>query len=175
MKKLSLFLIVILILGCEESGDPPAITEDTNKLNILNSVNCEPLNTPQAPSTDISPPAIVRGTIEDGGVNVDPEALNQNGISYEFDEPIDHWIIDLKEIATCRGSPARIRTLDWNIRWDTKRHVTLTPPERRIGVAYNASSFFLRYDTVYLLDIFVVDGGGYCSEGWVIFRTRQPD
>ena len=62
MKKLFLFLIAILILGCEESADPPVITEDNNKLNILNPANCGSLNIPQAPSADISPPLIVSGT-----------------------------------------------------------------------------------------------------------------
>ena len=172
MKKLFLFLIAILILGCEESADPPVITEDNNKLNILNPANCGSLNIPQAPSADISPPLIVSGTIKIGGDDVDPEALNQNGISYEFDEPIHHWIIDLKEVALCVDSPTRLRTLKWDIRWDTDRHVTLTPPEQEISVAHRAPLFLLQYDTMYLLNMFFLDGDGYCSEAWITFRTK---
>ena len=68
MKKLSLFLFTILILGC---GTETTVVEEP-----------EPIEPP--PVEPIGHPLIAQGSVKNGEVNVDPAPLNSSGIRFIF-------------------------------------------------------------------------------------------
>ena len=82
MKKLSLLMFTILILGCDTETSvveepvveepPPIVVED------------EPI---------LQPEMVAEGTVKHGEVNVDPKPLNLSGFRFVFKEPVySHWV-----------------------------------------------------------------------------------
>ena len=72
MKKLSLLMFVILILGCDT--ETPVVEKPL------------PIVGPETYFIDVTPPTITSGIVADGENNVDPVPLNQGGFRYDFDE-----------------------------------------------------------------------------------------
>ena len=90
MKKLSILIVAILMLGCET--ETPVVEE--------------PLSIIEAPSpvaasgehfrVDIIEPEIRWSTIDYGEVGVDPVLLHINGIEFGFNEDLKLYKIDLR-------------------------------------------------------------------------------
>jgi len=82
MKKLSILIFAILMLGCETETsvvEEPVVEEPPPVV-----VADEPLPQPEM---------IAEGTVKHGEVNVDPKPLNLSGFRFVFKEPLDsHWV-----------------------------------------------------------------------------------
>ena len=83
MKKLSLLMFVILVLGC---GNETTIIEEP-----------EPIIEEPPPvvmeDEPIGHPLVAKGTVKHGEVNVDPEPLNSTGFYFEFTQPFyRYWV-----------------------------------------------------------------------------------
>ncbi len=75
MKKLSLLILTILILGCGTEQPPSAVMEHK----------------------PIGHPLIADGTVQHGEVNVDPEPLNHSGFRFELTEHFLSYGVSLQE------------------------------------------------------------------------------
>ena len=125
---------------------------------------------------DIIEPSIIAGDVAPGADNVDPEPLNENGIRFEFDEPIIRYKIDLrlKDGATLGWLPRGLvkrEDIPRDIRlrhhlaenWDMLRHIKIMP----------AAGFpLLEFDTEYEIDVFVQDFQCATNESTIGFRTK---
>ncbi|MCE2396571.1 hypothetical protein J4G02_18725 [Candidatus Poribacteria bacterium] len=149
MKKLSLLIFAILILGCGTETtiveEPPAIIEEPT--------------TVVAEEEPILPPKIVESDVHDGDVDVDPKPLNHDGIILRFTEPLNMYAADLRSGAD--------RSLAWSprdvVEWDIGNQAHLMPM---------ADSQLLEYDTEYWLSIYAQ---GFACNGALItmrFRTK---
>ncbi len=83
MKKLSLLMFAILILGCDTETtvveEPPPIIEEPPPTVMKD----EP----------VGHPLVAEGTVKNGEVNVDPEPLNRDGFRFVFTEPFyRYWV-----------------------------------------------------------------------------------
>ena len=148
MKKLSLLMFAILILGCDTETSvveepvveepPPIMVED------------EPLPQPEM---------IAEGTVKHGEVNVDPKPLNLSGFRFVFKEPLDtHWVsvYDKK----------RDKHLTWNspqTYWCKKTNVVL--------IERLHSRDLLQYDTDYEITIYTQNFDCDFVETVIQFRT----
>ncbi|RKU10915.1 hypothetical protein C6502_09670 [Candidatus Poribacteria bacterium] len=148
MKKLSLLMFAILILGCDTETSvveepvveepPPIVVED------------EPLPQPEM---------IAEGTVKHGEVNVDPQPLNLSGFRFVFKEPLDsHWVsvYDKK----------RDKRLTWNspqAYWCKKTNVVL--------IERMHSRDLLEYDTDYEIKIYTQNFDCDFVEIVIQFRT----
>ena len=159
MDIVKILMILLVFLGC--GGDEP--------------VEEPVIERPQeAPHFDPSPPAIAFASIHDGDVDVDPLPLNRDGIVIRFDENISKFMIDLRSLGNVdigsvvqhalQPSPQG-ESLGWCRRLNPANTLTLMPPPplgRR----------FLEYDTVYVLEFIVQDGGRYCLASEIVFQTK---
>lgn len=97
MKKLALLMLAILILGCgtetpvvEEpvvEEPPPIVMEDEPPPVVMEDEHAMP--------EDTVPPEIVEGSVRDGAVNVDPEPLNRDGMTFKFTENLRFYAADI--------------------------------------------------------------------------------
>ena len=83
MKKLSLLMFAILILGCDTEtsvvDEPPPVIEEPPPVVM----EAEP----------VGHPLIARGTVKHGEVNVDPEPLNRHGFHFELTQDFfRYWV-----------------------------------------------------------------------------------
>ena len=155
MKKLSLFLFAILILGCDT--ETPIIEETVVE-------EPEPVIEERLPTVasgehfrlDIEEPVLVGANVLDGDVDVDPERLNADGIRFDFNNRLTlHKMTILAE-----GKP-----LHW-VGTNLSDHVTTT---------LFASPFFsheLQFDTEYVIKIFIQDLPCRSFHFEVRFRTK---
>ena len=154
MKKLSILIVAILILGCET--ETPVVEE--------------PLSIIEAPSpiaasgehfrVDISEPQIVSSTIDDGEVGVDPELLLAIGIEFEFDENLKLYKIDIR--------------LDGgkSLGWLPRGVVDDKDIGRRIRIRPAPDSPLLEFDTAYVIGLYVQDLGCWSTNELLRFRTK---
>ena len=106
MKKLSLFLFAMLILGCENQNPVSEPNEDSSEVTA---------------ALDLAAPTITASSVADGDTDVDPDPLNREGIRITFSERIalSHFNLHHEE-----GYP-----LDWKMKWYSDgQTVKLTPP-----------------------------------------------
>ena len=103
MKKLSLLMFAILILGC---GNEKTVVEEPEPV-----IEEPPLVEPIA-----QPPFIADGTVKHGEVNVDPERLNREGLKFEFTEDISDYRFNLVDLSEWDGPNLRWKTIftGWN-------------------------------------------------------------
>ena len=109
---------------------------------------------------DIQPPTIVGADVHDGNNDIDPEPLNANGIRFVFDRDIRKYEIDL-----------RLRegeSLGWFPRGLVEREnignqIQIMPAE---GVP------LLKFNTVYVIDIFVQDFQCWTQDLQITFLTK---
>ena len=151
MKKLSILIFAILMLGCET--ETPVVEEP---LSII-----EPPS-PVAASgehfrLDIALPQLVGGNALDGA---DPELLNQAGIRLDFDVDLTLYKIDLR----LDGG----QSLGWLPRGvvddkDIGKHIRIMPAP---------DSPLLEFDTGYDIRFYVQDFRCLDSGGQVWFRTK---
>ena len=155
MKKMSILIFTILILGCET--ETPVVEEP---LSIIEA----PL--PVAASgehlrLDISEPTITWGTVSDGDTDVDPNLLH-TGIEFTFDENLKLYKIDLR--------------LDGgqSLGWLPRGVVDDEDIGQRIVIRPVADSQMLEFDTAYIITLYVQDLGCWSSKGQLRFRTKKP-
>ena len=168
MKKLSLLMFTILILGCgtettvvEEPEpvveEPPPIVEEpppiVEELPPLFKV-LEP-----KPISNLKP-KLAAATVFDGQVDVDPEPLNRHGIAFKFLANLKMYIADL------RG--ANVGALNWSPR-DIVDHGNIG---NQIHLMPMADSPLLGYDAEYEVTIYAQDLA--CNGAWrsIKFRTK---
>ena len=151
MRKLSLLIFALLVLGC--SNENP-VSERDEEIAELRAVVAELSKAVE--SLDPSPPVIASGNVQHGDIDVDPESLNVNGIKLVFDERISVAYFALAP----EGGPA----LNWIAHWsESRRLVTLTPP--------NVCSY-LSYGKTYTLQVQLRDIGCWESNITITFSTK---
>ena len=152
MKKLSILIVAILMLGCET--ETPVVEE--------------PLSIIEAPSpvaasgehfrVDISEPQIVSSTIDHGEVGVDPNLLA--GIEFQFDEDLKLYKIDLR--------------LDGgkSLGWLPRGVVDDKDIGQRIRLIPAPDSPMLEFDTAYVIGLYVQDLSCWSTNVRWPFRTK---
>ena len=151
MKKLTLLMFTILILGCE---NPSPVSEPNEDLTEIKAI-ADQLSLAAA-SLDLSGPAITASSVVDGDTDVDPEPLNREGIRITFDERISlsHFNLHHEE-----GT-----SLDWRPEWYADgQTVTLTPPHL---------CSVLRPGMTYTIDFVVQDFSSWKTDGTITFTTK---
>ena len=149
MKKLSLLMFAILILGCDTEKpvveEPPPIVEPRPPVVMQE----EPIGTPQ----------IVGGNVLDGDVDADPELLNREGITLRFRAPLNMYVAEV------RRDPIAL-LLNWSPRdvvdhGDIGNQVHLTPM---------ADSSLLTYNADYSVKIYAQSLA--CESAWISIKFR---
>ena len=152
MKKMSILIVAILMLGCET--ETPIVEE--------------PLSIIEAPSpvaasgehfrVDIVEPTIVWSTIDRGEVGVDPNLLV--GIEFQFDEDLKLYKIDLR--------------LDGgqSLGWLPRGVVDDKDIGQRIRLIPAPDSPMLEFDTAYVIGLYVQDLGCWSTKVQWPFRTK---
>ena len=154
MKKLSILIVAILMLGCET--ETPVVEE--------------PLSIIEAPSpvaasgehfrVDIIEPEIRWSTIDYGEVGVDPVLLHINGIEFGFNEDLKLYKIDLR--------------LDGgqSLGWLPRGVVDDKDIGQRIRMIPAPDSPLLEFDTPYVIGLYVQDLGCWSTNVQWPFRTK---
>ena len=109
---------------------------------------------------DIADPFVVDAPVFDGQADVDPEPLNANGIHFEFDEPIKKYEIDLR----LRGGES--------LGWLPHGLVERENMERRIQIMPAEGVPLLEFETVYEIDIFILDAFCRTADFKIVFATK---
>ena len=153
MKKMSLLIFAILILGCDT--ETPVVEEPLSIIKAPSpaAVSGEHLR------VDIAEPTITWGTVSDGDVGVDPHPLH-TGIEFNFDENLKLYKIDLR----LDGG----QSLGWHPRGvvddeDIGNHIIIRPADDRQ---------LLEFDTRYVITLYVQDLGCWSSKFQIQFRTK---
>ena len=153
MKKMSILIVAILILGCET--ETPMVEQ--------------PLSIIEAPSpvaasgehfrVDIVEPEIVWSTIDLGEVGVDPNLLHV-GIEFQFDEDLKLYKIDLR--------------LDGgqSLGWLPRGVVDDKDIGQRIWLIPAPDSPMLEFDTAYVIGLYVQDLSCWSTKVQWPFRTK---
>lgn len=153
MKKMSILIFAILMLGCET--ETPVVEQ--------------PLSIIEAPSpvtasgehfrVDISEPQLLGSNVDDGAADVDPNPLHV-GIRFDFDENLKLYKIDLR----LDGG----QSLDWLPRGV----VDDEDIGQRIEMIPAADSQMLEFDTAYVITLYVQDLSCWSSKFQMRFRTK---
>ena len=153
MKKMSILIVAILILGCET--ETPMVEQ--------------PLSISEAPSpvaasgehfrVDIVEPEILWSTIDLGEVGVDPNPLHV-GIEFQFGEDLKLYKIDLR--------------LDGgqSLGWLPRGVVDDKDIGRRIWLIPAPDSPMLEFDTAYVIGLYVQDLSCWSTKVQWPFRTK---
>ena len=161
MKKLSLLMFTILILGC--GTETPVVEEPEPLIEEPPPIIEEPPHVIEEPlpvvveEEPILPPKIVEGSVADGDVDVDPEPLNRTGIVFQFSERLHLYTAD---ILLGRNS------LGWFPRDVVDR------PGKLVQIIPMVESPLLEYDTEYVIEIYVQDAGCQVFRLEIRFRTQ---
>ncbi len=151
MKKLTLLMFTILILGCGNQNPVSEPNEDLAEIKVVANQLSQ-----AAASLDLSGPIITASSITDGDTDVDPEPLNREGIRIIFSERVSlsHFNLHDKE-----GT-----SLDWRVAWYADgQTVTLTPPHL---------CSVLRPGMTYTIDFVVQDFSSWKTDGTITFTTK---
>ena len=154
MKKLSILICAILMLGCET--ETPVVEQS---LSIIEAPS------PVAASgehfrVDVSHPTILAGDIVDGDADVDPELLHATGIGFDFDENLKLYKIDLR--------------LDGgkSLGWLPRGVVDDKDIGQRIWLIPAPDSPMLEFDTAYVIELYVQDLECWSMKEQWPFRTK---
>ena len=154
MKKLSLLMFAILILGC---GTETSVVD-------------EPVVEPPEPVIEEPPPVVMAdepivplqitaGTVLDGDVDVDPEPLNQSGIVFKFTEELDFYVV-----AILLGEKS--------LGWFPRDVIDVRNITNCIHLTPMANSQLLEHNTEYTIEIYVQDLTCNGTRIKVKFRTK---
>ena len=149
MKKLSLLMFAILILGC---GNETPVIEEPPPDVVLG----EPV-IPEIPS-----PRIIDGTVKHGDFNVDPEPLNRNGFIFDFAEKLAMYAAEIQDNHGAPLSWSPLDVVDFPD-WIHPNRVKITPIP---------TSQLLEYDTQYAIVIYAQDFDCNSTERVIQFRTK---
>ena len=172
MKKLSLLMFAILILGCGTETtvveEPPPVVEESPPIieeptPIIEEPPPPEIENDMPELDDNLFPRIAEGSVLDGDFNVDPEPLNQDGFRYTFTESLKlisieifrdgktlHWLP--RDVIASRG------------RWDGVGDTVQLRP--------GANSQLLEYDTRYVIKIYIQNFECVGKAHTIRFRTR---
>ena len=169
MKKLSLLMFAILILGCGTEKpvvEEPVVEEPEPVVEEPEPVIEEPppvvVEAVHLMPDNVAPPQIEAGSVLDGELNVDPEPLNRHGIVYRFTEPLNFFLMEI----SLEGKTLR--------RWRPHGIVTDRFGGGGIGQSIKiepvARSQWLKYNTKYMIEMYVQ--GHACNGTWIEIRFR---
>ena len=153
MKKLSLLMFTILILGC---GTETTVVKEPEAVELI------PVAIEDEPPT---PPHLAEGSVLDGDVHVDPEPLNRDGITFRFTAPLRVYAVDLRH------------NFGKSLRWYPRDVIDLSKigQKRRqlIKIIPMADSQLLEYDTKYRIEIYAQSYYG-CerTQEVIVFQTK---
>ena len=158
MKKMSLLIFAILILGCGTETpvvEKPIVEEPEPVIEELSLIAASG----QHLRVDIVEPTIAWGTVSDGEVDVDPHPLHA-GIRFDFDENLKLYKIDLR--------------LDGgqSLGWLPRGVVDDEDIGDRIEMIPAADSQMLEFDTAYIITFYVQDLSCWSSDFQIRFRTK---
>ena len=158
MKQLALLMLAILILGCET--ETPVVEEPEPVIEEPPPIVME--DEPAMPQ-DTVPPKIVVGSVRDGAVNVDPEPLNRDGMTFKFTENLRFYAADiLREEKSLGWHPLDVVT-------------RLFKPEgvgQFASIEPMAGSQLLEHDTDYTIEMYVQDRVCNGTRIEIKFRTK---
>ncbi len=154
MKKMSILIVAILMLGCET--ETPVVEGPLSIIDAPSPV----VASGEHFRVDVSHPTILAGDIVDGAADVDPELLHATGIGFDFDENLKLYKIDLR--------------LDGgkSLGWLPRGVVDDKDIGRRIRIRLAADSQLLEFDTAYVIGLYAQDLSCWSSEGQMRFRTK---
>ena len=154
MKKMSILIVAILILGCET--ETPVVEQPLSIIEAPSPVAASG----QRFRVDIVEPSIVSANVRDGAAGVEPELLHATGIEFEFDEDLKLYKIDLR--------------LDGgrSLGWLPRGVVDDKDIGHRIQMIPAADSQMLEFDTAYVIALYVQDLGCWSSDFQIRFRTK---
>ena len=109
---------------------------------------------------DRDPPQLVWGDVQDGAADIDPRALNANGIRFGWDRNIIKYRIDLTDN---KGA---------SLGWLPRGLVEGENIGKETQIMPAAEAPLLKFDTVYIIDIFVQDRCCWSSDLLLTFRTK---
>ena len=154
MKQLSLVMFVILVLGC---GTETPVVEDPEP--VIEEPPPVVMEDEHAIPEDATPPQIVEGSVLDGDVNVDPEALNRDGIVFELAENLRFYAAD-------------ILLGEKSLGWSPLDVVELWPFGRLVEIMPMADSQLLKHNTEYTIEIYAQDRACNGTRIEIRFRTK---
>ena len=154
MKKLSLLIVAILILGC-----------DTETPVVEGPLSISDTPSPVAASgqhlrVDIIEPRVAQGDIADGNNDIDPEPLNQVGIGFWFNRNLKLYKVDLRHH---EGE---------SLGWLPRGVVDDKDIGQRIQIIPAADSQMLEFDTAYVIGLYVQDFNCRSLEVRIRFWTK---
>ena len=159
MKKLSLLIFAILILGCGTETsvveEPEPVIEGLNE-NLTEIQAVADQLAQAAASFDLSPPTITESSIADGATNIDPDRLNHDGIRIAFSERIALSHFHLLHEAGY--------SLNWKTKWDPDGQTVYLKPSNPCDILSNA--------TTYVIDFVVQDFDSWKIEDTITFTTK---
>ena len=109
---------------------------------------------------DRDPPLLVWGDVQDGAADIDPGALNANGIRFGWDRNIIKYRIDLTDN---KGA---------SLGWLPRGLVEGENIGKETQIMPAAEAPLLKFDTEYKIDIFVQDRCCWTSDLLLTFRTK---
>ena len=158
MKQLALLMLAILILGCDT--ETPVVEEPEPVIEEPTPVVMEDEH---AMPEDTVPPEIVKGRVRDGDVNVHPEPLNRDGMTFKFTENLRFYAAD-------------ILLGEKSLGWHPLDVVTDRFKPEGVGqfasIEPIAGSQLLEYNTEYVIEIYVQDHACNGTRIRIKFQTK---
>ena len=154
MKKLALLMFAILILGC--GTETPVVEEPEPAIEEPPPVVMEDEH---AMPEDTAPPEIVAGSVHDGDVNVDPEPLTRDGITFEFTENLRFYAADIL---------LEEKSLGWFPFYVVDRRDICN----RVRIWRKSGNQFLEHNTEYTIEMYVQDRVCNGTRIRIKFRTK---
>ena len=154
MKKLALLMLTILILGC--GTETPVVDEEPE--SVIEEP--PPVLAQAAYFIDITPPTITSGTVADGDADVDHIPINQGGFRFDFDEALKLYRVDL-----------RLKDGE-SLGWHPHGIVDHENIGQTVIITPVAESQLLKFDTEYVIALFVLDQACSRSNHQIQFRTK---
>lgn len=160
MKKLALLMLATLIFGC--GTETPVIKESVIEEPEPVSGEPPPFVAQAAYFIDVTPPTITSGTVADRAADVDHVPINQGGFRFDFDEPLKLYRVDL-----------RLKDGD-SLGWQPHGIVDHENIGQTVVIVPVAESQLLKFDTEYVIAMFVLDHACSRSNIHIQFRTKLP-